>query len=271
MSRMRALAGVLVLAAGGLLITPAPARAATPLKAAITCDPATGTITTSASGNLLAPGAATPVVVEFQRSTGTRVTATTSTVLAPLPQPFTTRVTSTSSGDVTATGYTGSFDPATSLFYREKIGVTFKNAATGAVYNTREASCDYDQRTTLTLTCDPAARTVTAAVTGVNGQAGTTLGAGRAARIGYRFAQIRQNVKGDPIFRSELFGPGWEFERRLTQAADGSWTDPGYVHGPITGNPFYYAEEVTVGVLDSFGTVVGWRTAKCTLIGDAPA
>jgi hypothetical protein len=162
-------------------------------------------------------------------------------------------------------------DPATSLYYRETIVVTFKNAAIGATYTTREATCDYDQRTTVTLTCDPAAGTVTAAVTGVNGQAGASIGSGRAARIGYRYARISQSRKGEPFFRSELFGPGWEIERRLTRAADGTWTDPGYVHGPVTSNPYYYAEEVTVGILDTFGTVVGWGTAKCTLFGDAPA
>src|SRR5690349_19176570 len=110
MSTMRTLAGLTVLAIGGVLLSPTAALAATSLKATIVCDAATGTVTTSTAGTLLAQGSApTPVIVEFQRQAGTHVTATTSRRLAPLPQPFTVRTTATASGDVAATGYTGTF------------------------------------------------------------------------------------------------------------------------------------------------------------------
>jgi len=265
MSRVRALAGLVVLAMTGLLIMPTAALAATQLKASITCDAETGAVTTSTSGTLLAVGTPpTRVTVEFQRAGGSRVSATASESLPLMAQPFTTTATTTTSGDITATGYTGTFSPATSLFYQEKLIVRFKNASTGAFYTTREATCNVDQRTTVSLSCDPVAGTVTATVTGVNGLAGGPYGAGRAVRIGYRFAQISQSTKDDPRFRSEFLGPGWNFERRLTRAADGTWSDAGYVH-TITSNPYYYAEELTVGIFDAYGAVAGWGTASCTL------
>ena len=33
----------------------------------------------------------------------------------------------------------------------------------------------------------------------------------------------------------------------------------------ITSNPYYYAEELTVGVFDAYGSIVGSGTARCTL------
>ena len=266
MSRMRTLAGLVVLATTGLLITPAAAQAATPpLRANITCDSQTGAVKTWASGTLFTPGTPpAPVTVEFQRRGGTVITATTSAPLVSAPVPLVVKTTSTSSGEVNATGYKTTFNPVTSLYYREKLVVTFKNAA-GATLTTREATCDHDRRTTVTLTCDPAQGTVTVAVAGVNGQAGSANGAGRPARVGYRFARTVQHDANDPRFRSELLGPGWDFEHRITQAADGTWSDPAFVDATITSDPYYYAEELTVSVLDTYGAVVGWGTAQCTL------
>ncbi|MEU8607035.1 hypothetical protein AB0C29_03415 [Actinoplanes sp. NPDC048791] len=266
MSRLRTLAGLVVLATTGLLITPAAAQAAQPpLRANITCDSQTGAVKTWASGTLFTPGTPpAPVTVEFQRRGGTVITATTSAPLASAPVPLVVKATSTSSGEVNATGYKTTFNPVTSVFYRENLLVTFKNAA-GVTLTTREASCYHDRRTTVTLTCDPAAGTVTVAVAGVNGRAGAANGAGRPARVGYRFARTVQHDANDPRFRSELLGPGWDFEHRITQAADGTWSDPAFVDATITSDPYYYAEELTVSVLDTYGAVVGWGTAQCTL------
>jgi hypothetical protein len=269
MSRLRTLAGLVVLAATVLLVPPTAAQAATPpLRANITCDAQTGAVRTSASGTLFTPGTPpTPVTVEFQRRGGTVVTATTSAPLKSAAQPFVVRTVSTSSGEVNATGYKTTFNPVTSLFYRENLLVTFKNAA-GIALTTLEVSCNHDQRTTVTLTCDPAERTVTATVTGVNGQAGSPDGAGRPARIGYHIVRTEQSAQYDPRFRSELGGGAWDTERRLTRAADGTWSDPGYVHSLAT-TPYYYAEELTVGVFDTYGAVVGWGTTRCTLFDDS--
>lgn len=254
------------MAVTGLLITPTAAMAVTPLKAFITCDAETGAITTAASGNLLPAGTApTRVTVEFQRR-GTRVTATTSGPLTPLAQPFTTTATTTASGDIAATGYVGTFSPASSLYYQEQVTVTVKNPASGVTYATREATCAHDLRTTVSMTCDPVATTLTVTVAGINGQAGTSLGAGRPTRIGYRFSKISQSQKGDPVFRSDSFPWVWDLERPLTQAADGTWADPGFVHTPGRSDLNYYAEEVSVGIFDMSGTLVGGGAAKCTLI-----
>lgn len=265
MPRLRALAGLVLLAATGLLVPATAATAATKLTATITCDATTGAITTRTSGTLLASGSTpTPVLIEFQRRSGVRVTATASTSLPPLAQPFRVTTTATSAGDVAATGYTGTFTPATSLYYRETLLVTFKNTSSGATYATREATCTHDQRTTVALTCDPVARTVTATVTGRDGQAGAADGAGRPAYVAYHVATITQGSKDSPRFRGEALTP-WDFQHRLSQAADGTWSDTGFVHA-ITRDSYYYAEEVTVGVFDSAGTIVGSGFARCTLL-----
>ncbi|WP_204298810.1 hypothetical protein [Actinoplanes campanulatus] len=262
---MRVLAGLAVSAVvAGVLVPATAASAATRLRANITCDAETGEIATWASGTLFAPGPAKQVTVEFQRRAGVRVTATARTVLAPMAQPFRVTTTSTSSGDISAVGYTGAFDPVTDLFYREQLTVTFKDAATGANLATRDATCDHDQRTRVTLTCDPVAGTVTAVVNGVNGAAGDSSGAGRASRVSYHIATIKQQTPNNPGYRSEILGEGWDIEHRVVKAADGSWTDTGYVH-TITSNPYYYAEEITVGVFDLNGIRVGTATGACTL------
>jgi hypothetical protein len=265
MSRLRALTGIVVLAAAGVLVPATAALAAyTPLTPVITCDGATGAVTTSVSGNLLASGTTpTPVTVEFQRLRGVRVTATASSPLPTMAQPFTVKTTANPAGDIAATGYTGTFDPVTSFYYRETMRVTFKNTSTGAPYGYREATCQYDQRTTAALTCDPVAGTVTATATGVNGQAGSAEGSGRAAKVGYRVTQITQATKDGPIYRAETPW-GYDVQHGLTRAADGSWADAGYVR-TIKTHPYRYSEELTVEVLDPFNNVVGTASAKCTL------
>ncbi|MET8147164.1 hypothetical protein ACIBSW_12010 [Actinoplanes sp. NPDC049668] len=264
MSRMRVLAALVVTAVVGVMLPAAAASAATPLRANISCDAETGEISTWVSGTLFAPGPAKPVAVEFQRRTGVRVTATAKTTLSPMAQPFKVTATSTTAGDISAVGYTGAFDPVTALFYREQLTVTFKDPATGAYYTTREATCDYDQRTTVALTCDPVAGTVTAVVNGVNGRAGDTMGGGSASRVSYHIVTISQARPNEPGFRGESLGGAWDVEHRVTKAADGSWADTGYVH-TITSNPYRYAEEVTVGVFDAYGARVGTATGACTL------
>jgi hypothetical protein len=267
MSRVRALASITLLAVTGLLVPATAASASSPLQASITCDPVTGVITTSASGTLLAPGRPRPVDVEFQRRSGVNLTLTGMTSVPPLAPPLKVSTRSTITGDVAATGYTATFDPATSLYYRESVIVTFMDIG-GFVYTTREASCQRDVRTTVTLTCDPAAHTVTAAVAGRNGNAGATNGAGRASRVGYRTITTSQSAPGEPRFRGGALGDSWDVQRSTVRAADGTWTDPGYAH-TITSSPYYYAEELTIGVFDAFGSLVGGGFAKCTLFDGA--
>jgi hypothetical protein len=271
MSRMRVLTGLLVFATAGLLLPATGASAAAPLTAAIVCNGATGAITTSVSGALLAPGPPTRVKVQFQRKSGVRVTATTFEPLMALVKPVTVTALTTSSGEIAANGYTGTFTPATAVFYRETVVATFTNAITGAFYTTREATCDYDQRTTVALTCDPAAGTVTAVVTGRNGQAGTaTNGGGRPVTVSYRLSQTSQATATGPRFTSHALGDVWDFGHAVTQAADGTWADQGYLH-TITSHPYFYSEQLTVGVFDAAGAVVGAGDVTCTLFDGAPA
>jgi len=99
-------------------------------------------------------------------------------------------------------------------------------------------------------------------VTAHDGQAGAASGAGRPTVVGYRTAVISQATADSPRFRGEPLGSTWEVTHRVTPAADGTWADTGYVHS-ITSNPYYYAEELTVGIMDLNGTVVGSGTAQC--------
>ncbi len=132
------------------------------------------------------------MVVEFQRRSGRNVSLTATTSVPPLATPVKTTVMSTLAGGVTANGYTNTFTPATSLYYREAVVVTFKSL-TGQVYATRQATCERDLRTTVAVTCDPVAGTVTATVLGRDGQAGGSEGYGRAASVGYRTVTIGQS------------------------------------------------------------------------------
>lgn len=263
MSRMRTLLTVALLGGTGLLAPATAASAGTPLRVSIVCDAATGTITTAASGGLLWAGPPKPVTVEFQRRTGRNVTPTGWEFINPLAEPFRVTVMSTSTGEVSATGYTGSFNPATSLYYRETVRVTF-SSPTGDHYGAREATCERDLRTTVTLTCDPTAGTVTAAVVGRNGRAGNADGYGRPTRVGYQATKTSQETPQDPGFTSHPLD-SFDAVHRITQATDGTWTDTGYVR-TITGKPYYYAEEVTVSVWDRFGGgLIGGGSAKCIL------
>ena len=257
MSRLRTLLAAVVLATTALLLPATAASAATRLTATISCDPDTGVITTSVSGGLLAPSSPTPITATFQRTSGARVTATTVSSL-PVGQPFAVRTTSNYAGEITAAGYTSAFSP-TDLYYREKVVVKFTNTTTGSYYTSREATCHVDRRTTVTLTCDPDAATVTATVNGINGQ-----GAGRPASVGYRIARIQQSAPNDPTFRSELLGEGYDIRHRVTPAADGTWSDVGYTD-TLRSRPYHYWQELTVAVFDQSGFQIGGASTSCVL------
>jgi len=255
-------AGLAVALAGAGLLVPATAASAatTPLTATVDCHAATGVVSARVSGTLLSP-TTTPqaVTVEFKRASGVKVTATARTVLSPAAQPVVVRTTATTAGFVDASATTGTFDPA-SLYYREKFTVTLKNPATGATWATREGACDYDQRTTVTLTCDPVARTITAAATGINGNAGGADGSGRASTVRYMYWSVYQPTANDPGFGRNP--SGWDVSHQTVRAADGSWADTGYVHTQAT-DAWNLREELVVGVFDSSGLQVGAGKAAC--------
>jgi hypothetical protein len=264
MSRIRALVVLTVLAIAGLLVPAGAASAAVPLTATIVCDAANGIITTHASGTVLAPGKPRPVVVQFQRLSALNVNSTGGTTVPPVA-PLSVTTLSTVNGTVAANGYTSVRDPG-SLYYRESVRVTFTDLG-GFVYNTRDATCERDAWTTASLTCDKAAGTVTATVTGHD--ANLTNSYGRPTRVAYRLGSTLQVGPNDTRWTSNSIGPGWDITHHITPAGDGSWADTGYVH---TRTPvYYYSEQVYYVVSDEGGITVGSGTATCTLYDGATA
>jgi hypothetical protein len=261
MSRVRTLAIVTLLGATALLVPASAASAATRATAVIVCDPETGAITTSIAGPLVQAGAPRAVTVEFQRQDAVNISAAALTTIPPLATPFKVTVNTKSNGSISATGYTGSFDPATSLYYQETVFVTLRSS-TGILYGTSQATCKRDVRTTVTLTCDEAAGAVTATVLGRDAQPGA---AGvRPRRVMYTTAVTYRTSADDPGWTAHT--PGWEIDHGVRLAADGTWTDTGYVK-PVTASSFYYyAEKLTVGVFNEWGGIVGGGTAECVLV-----
>jgi hypothetical protein len=259
MSRFRALVVLTVLATAGLLVPAGAASAATPLTATIVCDAADGIITTHAAGTVLAPGKPRPVVVQFARLSARNFNATGGTVVAPVT-PVKVTTLSTVNGTVDANGYTSVRDPG-SFYYTESVRVTFMDLG-GFVYSTRDATCARDAWTTLSLTCDTATGTVTAATTGHDANVANVYG--RPYNVAYQTFTTHQDGPDDPRWTSGSLGVVWDVSHRLTAAADGTWADTGYVHTP-SASTYYYAEQVNYGVFDSAGNTVGGGTASCTL------
>ena len=265
MSRMRTLAIVPLLAATALLVPASAASAATRLVTSIVCDAETGVITTSISGNVFLPGPPQQVTVEFQRRNAANVTLAGRAAVPPLATPFKVTVTSTAAGDISATGYTGSFDPATSRYYQETVVVTARNAAGYGA--TRETTCRRDVRTTVTLTCDEAAGTVDAAVLGRDGQTGGTYDAsGSPARVRYRTSTTLQHAPDEPRWVSGTLGDSWDFSQSVAPAADGTWANIAHIRTKDVTDMYYYAEETTVGVFNQWGLMVGFGVARCVLV-----
>jgi hypothetical protein len=266
MSRMRMLATVTLLATTALLVPASAASAATTLAATIVCDAETGAITTSVAGPLYQAGAPRQVTVEFQRRDAVNVSLDARTTVPPLATPFKVTVSTKFNGSISATGYTGSFNPATSLYYQETVDVTIRNAA-GAVQATRSATCRRDLRTTLAITCDQAMGTLIAGVQGSAAREGVV--DGRPAGVRYRVETTFQVGPDDPLWRQGSLG-GWDYDHRITPAADGTWADTGFTRTVTVGRYHYYAVDITVGVFSAYGWVVGGGVAKCVL-ADASA
>ena len=188
------------------------------------------------------------------------ISPTALTPIPPLATPFRVTVTTKANGSVSANGYTGSFNPATSLYYRETVTVTLRSPA-GALYGYQTATCKRDVRTTVTLTCDQVAGTVTATVLGRDAQ--PDVAGVRPRHVMYMTAVTVQANPDEPAFTRHT--GGWEIDHRINLAADGTWTDTGYTKTP-TSDLYYYSEAVTVGVFNEWGGLVGGGTAECVLI-----
>lgn len=248
---------VLALAAAAATVTAmltgaGPAAAGTTFRSAIGCDSTTDTITAGVSGGSLTPGLR--VNVEFLVQSGSFVTAATQGSIPQRGQTVTVPAVAAADGSVSATGYSRAWPSGSYLFYTETVSATVRNTA-GAFLMSSSATCFRDVRTTVTLSCDPQAHTITAATAGT-GYTRTYLG---SVRVEYTTVTTRQATRDSLRWRGyNTMPPDFSYNARVTA---GAWSDAGYVHN-VTGDPYYLDEALTVLVRDN-GLLVGRGEAGC--------
>ena len=256
--RIRALAAALALAAVPAVASAGPAHAAyQPFAPTIRCDEVAGTISTAATGGAFVPG--TPLSVEFLVQAGSSVPAG-GTAGAPLPVRGTSTTVSTvarADNSISVTGYTRAWQPAAYAFYTETVRVTVRNSA-GQTLNWADATCTRDTRSTVTLSCDAATRTVTLRATGARYAAGVPVS------VQYRLLKtVSQATPTSPRWTGYPLGGPPQAVHAVTADAAGGWADTGWVqsHPGI----YYWEEHVSVTVVDRFGiTVIGRGNASCS-------
>lgn len=255
--RLRTLTAGLALAAGAAgLPTGTAAAANPPLRATITCDEATGTISTAAAGGTFAAGQ--PVTVRFEVHQGSSVPAG-GTTGRTIPQQRTVTDVPTrtlADGSIAAAGYRRPWRAADHAFYTETVRLHVRTSPTGSFGFYGQATCTRDTRTALTHTCDPATRTSAARITG------SRYAAGAPVRVEYRLIRMLTQAKpGDPAW---VMGPityaGPNPARTVTADATGTWSDPGYVRQQTA---YRYEETIEVTVLSTTGVVVGRGDSSC--------
>jgi hypothetical protein len=259
MKRVLVLAVVALAALAGL---PAGAAAAatTPFAASIVCDAATGTVTASAGGSGFA--ANYPVRARFTVSDGWYLTTTGAISTVPQRGQTVTVPATVDAAGVLApvTGYTRAWNPAQYAFYRETVQVEIVHRDTGAFVATRTARCHRDVRTTLTVTCDPLARTVSATLSGVD----ATLGVDRYGANAPSTATIQRSVTwfrtGEPVGWSTTYTE----TKRITRDPGGAtWTLPLFAQD-VTAYSSYKVDLVIDVLGAQYGAPVGRATGGCT-------
>ncbi|MFB6721087.1 hypothetical protein ACFCV3_13040 [Kribbella sp. NPDC056345] len=256
------LASVLAAAAGLLLslLTVVPASAATnAFRAWITCDPATNTIRTGVTG-VGGVAANWPVKVDFKVESGYSATATASARIPAFGTTTTVAGKSDANGNLTLAGYQRSFPISSNLFYTEKVVATVKNL-NGDFLAERSASCAYDTRTTVTLTCDQDANTVTAAVAGTQYNEPQPSG----TELKYEYGAVAKSSNGTPVFGTARY-------LRTTHnvsAVNGSFSDVGWTDNVPELEPGVTLERtVWVTVRSPYtGRTIGFGTATCVEAG----
>jgi hypothetical protein len=263
-SRVRTLLlGVVV--AGSVLLAPAGvADAATgKVQAVVTCDPTTNTITASvASGaGWFAPNS--PVTVEFLVYRGSYVTTAGTSGLIPTGSRTTVAATTAADGSLSVTGYTRSWQAANYLFYTETARVTIRNSAGQWMYE-RDGTCTHDLRTTVSLACDPEARTITASAAGVGYRANG------AIRVAYTWSGTSQAAADSLAFTRQAVDQYPYVSHNVTASATGAWSDVGYVK-TVSTDPYYLDHKVNVEVKDYWnGYVIGRGSAFCVYADQRP-
>lgn len=255
--RMRSAALVFTSVLASVFLPPSAGYAATSPTARITCDRATDTISTHMSGGAgwLLPNRA--VTVQFLVLSGSFVTPTT---FAPIPAGGGTTVSTTTGpdGSIDIAGYTRTAPLHTYMFYTETVRATVRDAA-GTVLIWNEATCSHDERTTVTLTCDRSARTITAAA------GGTSYQLHRSVSVWYTWTRTSRPTATEPGFTRRNLNPPDVNNRVLPTA--GSWSDVGYVHS-ISTDPYYLDESVDVVV---WATYVGEVVVTQVVVGRGKA
>jgi hypothetical protein len=247
-------------AIGALVVALSPvgspaAFAMTPLKATITCDRATNTISTALSNGVGNFQPNIRVNVEFLVRTGSYVSSTTH---GPIATGGRTTVAATTGldGSLNATGYTRTAPLNTYLFYTETVRVSVLTL-TGGIITTRDATCTNDLRTTVSLECDTEAHTITARASGVNYDQHPRI------EVWYTWTETSQAVPEYPGFTRHNTSPP-DF-RHYLPTTGGAWSDVGYVM-PVGFDPYYLSQTVDVLVWTYYGIssiVVGGGTATC--------
>ena len=257
--RIRALATALAFGVVAVAVSAGPASAAyQPYTPTITCDDTAGTISTAVTGGNF--GANQPVTVRFQVRYGSSIAAGGSTARL-IPQYGTTTTVPTrtlADGSVAVAGYTRPWPAAGYAFYTETVRVSVLGAS-GYEQASNEATCTRDTRTEITLTCDPAARSITAAATT------TRYAPGSRTRLEYRVLKTSwQTAPGEPRWTGGPLGyPATPTAAHtVTADATGAWSDVGYVH--LRPTQYFTQEWVEVKAFDQAGIVVGRADLTCS-------
>lgn len=259
--RTRSLVTVLALAAGTLALAGGTAVAARlPLTPSISCDPAAGAVTArlDGGGKYLLPNQAVTVSFRVQAGSSVPVGGDTPRSLPQVGQttpPVAART--DAEGNLSVAGYRRAWRAADFAFYTETVRVTI-GLPDGSVLTTVDARCDHDPRDTVTATCDPVARTVTATTTGVRHTPSSYV------TVQYRLLWARyQNTPTSERMTTWWTNPNPTYSHWASTDAAGAWSDTGFVQP--TSTTYYYELHFEVTVVGRNLAVIGRGTGSCSM------
>ncbi|MEV8378446.1 hypothetical protein AB0P21_37250 [Kribbella sp. NPDC056861] len=212
----------------------------------------TNKIATGVTGSYGVP-ANTAVKVEFKVEFGYYATAAASAKIPAMGSVTTVAGKSSAAGDLTVSGYSRSFPISANLFYTEKVAATVKDAA-GNILTSRTATCNYDRRTNVTLTCDHETQTITARVEGAQFNEPQPMG----LQIKYERSTTSQASAIDPVFTMQRF----TWATKGVSPVNGAFSQVGF-SDPAT--DYYYQSQTVWATVSSpyTGRVLGFGTATC--------
>lgn len=261
--RLRATLLALAVTGAAALTTAAPAHAAAAFPTVVvTCDDVANRVTAGTAGG---NGYFQPnlnVTVTFRYLTGSYVRDGSMGAPASLA-PVTVNARTGADGSLVTSGYVRAWPGAAGYdFYTETVRAVVTNRSTGAGIVTIEGTCTVDRRTTVTLSCDTAANTVTARVSGarfVEHEAGYP----PLSRVSVAYYRIRttQATPDAPRFRGGVLG-GPDFTHSVP-VTDGRWSETGYTVTLPEGY-YYYREDLTITVSGGpYNRIVGRASTSC--------